>query len=126
MTVESTGTGTARGPDAALTSAQFHILLTLAEGQRHGYGIMKEIERRTQGEVELGPGTLYRSLKQLLDRGLIEEAPHAPDSRGDGSRERRSYALTPAGKVRTAEEAQRLRALVQWAQEALVLEGGQG
>ena len=126
MTIESSGTGAARVPDTTLTSAQFHILLTLAEGQRHGYGIMKEIECRTHGEVELGPGTLYRSLKQLLDRGLIEEVPRALDGRGDGSRERRSYALTPAGKVRTSEEAQRLRALVRWAQEALVLEGGQG
>jgi DNA-binding PadR family transcriptional regulator len=126
MTIGSAGTGAAGASDATLTSAQFHILLTLAEGHRHGYGIMKEIERRTHGEVELGPGTLYRSLKQLLDRGLIEEAARAPDGRGDGSRERRFYALTPVGKVRTAEEAQRLRALVQWAREALVLGGGQG
>ena len=87
---------------------------------------MKEIERRTQGEVELGPGTLYRSLKQLLGRGLIDDVGRATDGRGDHSRERRSYALTPAGKIRTAEEARRLRALVQWAQEALVLEGGKG
>ena len=59
--------------DPALTSAQFHILLTLAEGERHGYGIMQEILRRTGGAMELGPGTLYRSIKQLLGRRLITE-----------------------------------------------------
>ena len=110
--------------DTPLTSAQFHILLTLAEGSRHGYGIMQEIERRTGGAVELGPGTLYRSVKQLLARGLIIEV----DSRADGNvgsgRQRRSYSLTPDGKARTAEEAQRLRALVRWAEDAMVLEGG--
>jgi len=111
-------------PDAALTSAQFHILLTLAEGRRHGYGIMQEIERRTNGAVELGPGTLYRSLKQLLAGALIFEADSGADGQPDVGSQRRSYALTPEGKARTAEEAQRLRALVRWAEDALVLEGG--
>jgi len=58
-------------PGAALTSAQFHILLTLSQGERHGYGIMQEISARTGGAMELGPGTLYRSIKQLLDRGVF-------------------------------------------------------
>ena len=107
-----------------LTSAQFHILLTLAEGRRHGYGIMQEIEHRTDGAVELGPGTLYRSIKQLLTRGLIIEVDNGADGMADAGKQRRSYALTPAGKVRTAEEAQRLRELVRWAENAMVLEGG--
>ena len=107
--------------DASLTSAQFHILLTLAEGQRHGYAIMQEIERRTGGAVELGPGTLYRSIKQLLARGLIAEAGEGEG----GSKQRRPYALTSEGKERTATEAVRLRSLVRWAEDAMVLDGGQ-
>ncbi len=110
-------------PDAALTSAQFHILLTLAEGKRHGYGIMKEIEHRTDGRVELGPGTLYRSIRQLLARGLIIEVEGRAESHGDTGTQRRLYALTSAGRARAAEEAERLRALVWWAEEAMGLEG---
>ena len=84
-----------------LTSAQFHILLTLAEGRRHGYGIMQEIERRTNGAMELGPGTLYRSIKQLLARDLIIEVDNGTDGGPDPGKQRRSYALTPRGKART-------------------------
>ena len=116
--------GSDSSSDGALTSAQFHILLTLAEGERHGYGIMQEIERRTDGAVELGPGTLYRSIKQLLARGLIIEVDGGNVGENDTGKHRRSYALTPAGKARTSEEAQRLRELVRWAENALVLEGG--
>ncbi len=108
----------------SLTRAQFHILLTLAEGRRHGYGIMQEIEQRTDGAVELGPGTLYRSIKQLLARGFIVEVDSGNDGHSDTGKQRRSYALTPAGKARTSAEAQRLRELVRWAEDALVLEGG--
>lgn len=110
----------------ALTSAQFHILLTLAEGERHGYAIMREIQRRTDGEVELGPGTLYRSIKQLLARGYIVEVTPAVETVSDHVKPRRSYALTPAGEGRTLEEARRLRTLVEWAEAALVLEGRRG
>ena len=110
--------------DPALTSAQFHILLTLAEGDRHGYAIMQEIERRTDGVLELGPGTLYRSIKQLLSRGLIIEVDSKAQDHPDATNRRRSYALTPAGKARTAEEAERLRGLVRWAEDAMVFEGG--
>ena len=111
-------------PDPPLTSAQFHILLTLAEGELHGYGIMQEILRRTGGAVELGPGTLYRSIKQLLGRRLITEVSPGATAEADTEGRRRSYALTPEGKARTAEEARRLQDLVRWAEEALVLEGG--
>ncbi len=107
-------------PDPALTSAQFHILLTLADGHRHGYGIMKEIERRTDGIVDLGPGTLYRSIKQLLARKLIIEVDE--DSRA--SQQRRSYALTHEGRTRATAEARRLQSLARWAADAMVLEGG--
>ena len=110
--------------DGALTPAQFHILLTLSEGERHGYGIMQEIRSRTDGALELGPGTLYRSIKQLLERRLIVEVDGGIDGTGEEGNRRRSYALTPEGRARTAEEAQRLKALVQWAEDALVFEGG--
>ncbi len=111
--------------DPALTSAQFHILLTLTQGPKHGYGIMQEVEELTEGALELGPGTLYRSIKQLLERGLIVEVdPESGGGNGSESR-RRLYSLTPAGKARTVEEAQRLRELVRWAENAMVLEGGQ-
>ena len=106
-----------------LTSAQFHILLTLVEGRRHGYGIMQEILRRTDGATELGPGTLYRSIKQLLALGFILEVESGSDARGDPGKQRRSYDLTPLGKARTAEEARRLRSLARWAEEAMGIEG---
>ena len=85
---------------------------------------MQEVERRTDGAVELGPGTLYRSIKQLLARGLIMEVARGVENSADTGRQRRSYALTPAGEARAAEEARRLRALVRWAEDAMVLEGG--
>ena len=107
-----------------LTSAQFHILLTLSQGARHGYGIMQEIARRTDGTTELGPGTLSRSIKQLVRAGLLVEVdPERTQAQGGGA-PRRVYALTPAGEVRVAEEARRLRDLVHWAEEVAVLEGG--
>ena len=117
-------------PDAALsgpalTPAQFHILLTLAEGERHGYGIMQEIRRRTDGAVELGPGTLYRSIKQLLALGFIVELDNGSDPGPDSGKKRRPYALTPLGKAKTADEAKRVAFLARWAEEALALEGGQ-
>jgi DNA-binding PadR family transcriptional regulator len=125
MSPKSSSSDTA-ATDGALTSAQFHILLTLTEGERHGYGIMQEVRSRTDGALELGPGTLYRSIKQLLERKLIVEVGEGIAASGGEETRRRSYALTPPGKIRTAEEAQRLKALVQWAEDALVFEGGKG
>ncbi len=107
--------------DGELTAAMFHILLTLAEGERHGYAIMKEIERRTDGAVELGPGTLYRSIKQLVDRRLIAETESEPST----GKQRRSYALTENGKHRAEMEASRLHDLVKWAEAARLLRSGQ-
>ena len=109
-----------------LTPAQFHILLTLSEGKRHGYRIMQEIKIRTNGGMELGPGTLYRSIKQLLTTGLIVELEPEPDTRPEAGKTRRLYDLTPLGRIRTAEEAERLQSLVRWARDAMVLEGNRG
>lgn len=66
-----------------LTPAVFHIMLALADGERHGYGIMLEVERLTSGRLNLGPGTLYRSIQRMLLDGLIEETKEAHDSEED-------------------------------------------
>jgi len=99
----------------------FHILLTLALGERHGYAIMQEIERRTDGAVEIGPGTLYGSIKQLVDRGLIAETESEPSA----GKHRRSYTLTSNGKRSTEMEAKRLHGMVQRAEDSRLLRGRQ-
>ena len=76
-----------------LTPAMFHILLALADRERHGYHIMQEVEERTEGKVRLGPGTLYGSIKRMLAAGWIEETEERPDRDLDDER-RRYYRLT--------------------------------
>lgn len=94
-----------------LTPAMFHILLALADRERHGYHIMQEVEERTEGNVRLGPGTLYGSIKRMLADGWIEETEERPDPEMDDER-RRYYRLTDFGyRVATA-EAERLARLV--------------
>ena len=85
---------------------------------------MLKVEERTEGALELGPGTLYRSIKQLLQRGLITEVEPNSEAESDQETRRRSYSLTAVGRERTAAEARRLRELVRWAEDAMVLEGG--
>jgi DNA-binding PadR family transcriptional regulator len=94
-------------PRAALplSTAAFSILLALAEGERHGYGISKEAEAQTGGTVKLGPGTLYPTIKQMLADGWITEAK-ALGSRDDDER-RRTYRLTPWGRRATFERSSR-------------------
>jgi DNA-binding PadR family transcriptional regulator len=94
-----------------LTPAVLHVLLALADAERHGYGIMKEVEGRTGGEVRLGPGTLYGSIKRMLADGLIEESDERPDPEMDDQR-RRYYRITDFGRRVAGAEAQRLEALV--------------
>ena len=92
-----------------LSPQVFHILLSLADADRHGYAIMQEIEERTGGAVRIGPGTLYGAIRRLHEDGLIEEL----DGDGDGSDERRRYyRLTPLGKRVLAAETERMAALV--------------
>ncbi len=98
-------------PAAALTPAVFHIMVALAEGESHGYGIMQDVERLTNGETKLGPGTLYRSIQRMLVDGLIEELAIALVGEGDDDR-RRYYRLTPRGRAIAKAEAQRLAVLV--------------
>jgi DNA-binding PadR family transcriptional regulator len=94
-----------------LTPAVFHILLALADGAKHGYGIMKEVETITEGQIRMGPGTLYGTIKRLLSSGMIEETDERPDPAIDDAR-RRYYRLTGFGGDVLAAEAQRLSDLV--------------
>ncbi len=89
-----------------LTPAVFHVLLSLADGQKHGYGIMKEVAERTNGQVELSTGTLYGIVKRLLADGWIRESALGSTER------RRAYRLTPFGRKVALAEAERLRDLV--------------
>ena len=107
-----------------LSPAVFHVLLALADAERHGYGIIKEVEARTEGRVRLGPGTLYGSIKRMLEQGLVEESGERPDAGLDDER-RRYYRLTGFGRRVAAAEAERLSGLVATARakQLLALEG---
>ena len=102
---------TVEEPAALLTPAVFHILLALADGESHGYGIMRDVERFTNGGTRLGPGTLYRSIQRMLVDGLIEELAMALHDEADEDR-RRYYRLTARGLAAAQREAQRLADLV--------------
>ena len=114
--------GVPRPPQALLplTPAAFHILLALADGERHGYAIMLEVAQRTEGRVRLGPGTLYRSIKNMLAAGMIEESGERPDPELDDER-RRYYRLTEYGHRVAAAEAARLASLVREARQKHLL-----
>lgn len=101
-----------------LKPAVFHILLALATRDLHGLGIADWVEEATRGAVELGPGTLYRSLKEMLEAGLIREAD--PPG-GDADPRRKYYAITGAGRAAVAGEATRLERLVELARERQLL-----
>jgi len=98
-----------------LSPAVFHILLALADGERHGYGIMQEVKVRTEGRVRLMPGTLYGAIKRLLEQKLIEESEERPDPELDDER-RRYYRLTEFGQRVLRAEVARLATLVRQAQ----------
>jgi DNA-binding PadR family transcriptional regulator len=106
---------TKRRPDPhdflPLTPAIAHILLAVADEDRHGYAIMQEIDRMTAGEVRMGPGTLYGTLKRMIAARLIEEADERPDPALDDQR-RRYYRATPLGRDVLAAETERMAALV--------------
>jgi DNA-binding PadR family transcriptional regulator len=90
-----------------------HIMLSLLRGELHGYAIMQEVEKLTEGAMRLGPGTLYTTLPKLLDAGLVEEtAPRAIE--GDDER-RRYYRLSYQGRAAVVEETRRLQRLVRYA-----------
>ena len=103
-----------------LTPAVFHILLALADRERHGYAIMQEIAAHTKGKLSIGPTTLYRSIKQMLTAGLIVESAERPDPELDDER-RRYYRLTSFGQQVAAAEAYRLAQAVSVARRKLPL-----
>ena len=93
-----------------LPQAQFHVLVALTEGDRHGYAIMQAVEDSSAGLVRMGPATLYGTLKKLVDQGLAEELAHRPDP--DGDLRRRYYRMTRLGQQVCTAEANRLSSLV--------------
>ncbi|MGE0862554.1 MAG: PadR family transcriptional regulator [Vicinamibacterales bacterium] len=97
-----------------LPPAVFHILMALADDDRHGYGIIQEVLARTSGEVRLSPGTLYRSIQRMLDDDLIVEKHERPAPELDDER-RRYYSITRFGKAVAQAEASRLTDLVKLA-----------
>jgi DNA-binding PadR family transcriptional regulator len=112
-----------------LPAAAFQILLALAEGDLHGYGIMRRIEEQTQGRTRLGPGTLYSSIQALLEEALIEEleavnppADGVPASNAPRDR-RRLYRLTSSGRKVARTEAERLADILRVARANKILRG---
>src|SRR6266704_6711805 len=95
----------------ALRSVEFHILLSLASEERHGYAILQEVASLTDGELQIEPGTLYRALHRMLGDGWVAESARRPAADLDDER-RRYYRLTPAGRRVAAAEAERLWRLV--------------
>ena len=104
-----------------LKPVEFMILMTVAAGERHGYGIMLDIAERTGGSVRLEAGGLYRSIRRLLADKLLTESMRRPASDLDDER-RRYYALSPLGKRVVAAEALRLRALVREAEACRIID----
>ena len=94
-----------------LPPATFHILMSLTDEDRHGYAIIQDVEARTDGDLRLSAGTLYRSIQRMLEQGLIVEARKRPAPALDDER-RRYYRITPAGEQALAAEVQRLERTV--------------
>jgi len=111
--------GTTRDPNgerALLTWLSYLVLLSLAEGPAHGYGIIKEVERRTDGKTRIEAGTLYAAIKRLREQGLLQ-----PVGEAAGSRRRRDYELTDLGRDVLGSESERLAGLVDVARAKGVL-----
>jgi DNA-binding PadR family transcriptional regulator len=109
-------------PDALipLPPAVFHILLSLADEDRHGYAIIQDVAARTDGDVKLGAGTLYRSIQRMLEQDLIVETGTRPAPEADDER-RRYYRITPFGRQVARAEAERLASLVKLARASGVI-----
>ena len=103
-----------------LQPTSFHILLSLADEDRHGYAIIQDIARRTNGDIKLSAGTLYRSIQRLQEQGLIVETKSRPATEEDDER-RRYYRITPLGKAVAQAEVRRLQSLVKMARSCGVI-----
>jgi DNA-binding PadR family transcriptional regulator len=104
-----------------LTPAVFHILLAIADGEKHGYGIMQEVSGRTGAKVILGPGTLYGTINRMLEAGLIEESGERSDPELNDER-RRYYRITGKGWRAAVTEAERLQGLLRLARAKHLLQ----
>lgn len=105
-----------------LTPAMFHVLIALADGERHGYAIIKEIERRTAGDLWLSAGTLYALVRRFVTEGVIEESAERPDPALDDER-RRYYRLTAFGRDVAQAEARRFETLIAMARAKQLVPG---
>lgn len=105
-----------------LTPAVFHILLALADGEKHGYGIMQEVAQISEGAIKMGPGTLYGSIKRMLGAELIRATDERPDPALDDER-RRYYELTELGRRVLNAELRRMEALLRVARSKRLAEG---
>ena len=103
-----------------LPPATFHILMAVAEEDRHGYAIIKDVAARTDGELKLSAGTLYRSIQRMLEQGLLVETGERPAPEQDDER-RRYYRITPFGRRVAQAEAVRMRELVEMAESNIGL-----
>lgn len=111
-----------KGP---LTPAVLHILMALAESERHGYGIMKQVEADSKGRVRMGPGTLYGSIGRMIEAGLIRECGRKIDPKLDDER-RVYYEITPMGQETLTAELERYRDVVALALSRRLAGGGAG
>jgi len=102
--------------------ATFHILVALADRDRHGYSILQDVSARTGGKVHLGAGTLYSSIRRMLEQGLIEELAESPDPTSSDER-RRYYRLTSFGRRVAAAEVERLESMLRQAVATGLVEG---
>jgi DNA-binding PadR family transcriptional regulator len=105
-----------------LTPQMLHVLLALADGDKHGYAIIKEVSRRTRGDVVLGAGTLYALVRRMLGEGMILETEERPDISLDDER-RRYYRLTPFGRAVAVAEVNRLESIVDQARAKRLIKG---
>ena len=114
--------GPQKSPDQVipLTHLTYHILLALAKEPLHGYGIIKEIEASTSGELELETGTLYAAIRRMTEEGLLDQVPAPPSSGGDARR--RYYSLTPFGRSVLFLESQRLVRLLGVAEQKQIIQ----
>jgi DNA-binding PadR family transcriptional regulator len=103
-----------------LTPAVFQVLLSLADSDKHGYAILKDVEEQSAGEVQLSTGTLYAIIKRLLADGSIVECRKRPAADDDDQR-RRYYSLTPKGRTTAAAEAERMERLIARARNAKLI-----
>jgi DNA-binding PadR family transcriptional regulator len=106
-----------------LSSATLHILLALAGEDMHGYGIIQEVARYSDGNYRMGPGTLYDNLKKLMDTGLVADAPRSASAKED---DRRFYTLTEDGRSTLTAEVSRLKKIVREATARLQETGRRG